>query len=205
MSTSPGGSVHAPTRGHDDVIIRGSLSASASLPSSHVRCSIRRRRSLRHAAEIRNEHTHTRDFDRHREDGKQSVGRPRCSGQPQGRQNAVADDRGDQCTRRRRAEAKESAQLSTKLLSEGCGNAATVDVHPARHSQENREPEGVAIDRDDDVAESPISPAGHSITAYHARRAFMAMNTAAISNTATTPTLLACFASDTTANWAAMT
>src|SRR5207245_11522187 len=116
----------------------------------------------------------------------------------------VADDRGDQCTRRRRAEAEESAQLSTKLLSEGGGNAAAVDVHPARHSQENREPEGVAIDRDDDVAESRISPAGHPITASHARRAFMAMNTAAISNTATTPTLLACFASDTTANWAAM-
>src|SRR6266581_4026385 len=155
MSTSPGGSVHAPTRGHDDVIIRGPLSASASLPSSHARCTTRGRRSLRHAVEIRNKHTHTRDFDRHREDGKQSLERPRCSGQPQGRQNAVADDRGDQCTRRRRAEAKESAQLSTKLLSEGGGNAAAVDVHPARHSQENREPEGVAIDRDDDFAESP--------------------------------------------------
>src|SRR5215467_10999027 len=49
----------------------------------------------------------------------------------------------------------------------------------------------------------PIWPAGHSVTAYQTRRAFMAMNTAAITVTTPTPTLLARLASDTTTNCAA--
>lgn len=51
---------------------------------------------------------------------------------------------------------------------------------------------------------APIWSVEHSITAYQVRRAFMATNTAAITTMAAMPTLRACLASDTTANWAAM-
>src|SRR5207249_6369960 len=51
----------------------------------------------------------------------------------EGRENAVADDRRDQRARCCRAQEKESTKLRTTFASEGCGNTAAVDVHPARY------------------------------------------------------------------------
>src|SRR6266487_5781684 len=45
----------------------------------------------------------------------------------------------------------------------------------------------------------------HWAAAYQASRAFMAAKTPPITRIAASPALLLCFASDTTANWAAMT
>ena len=68
---------------------------------------------------------------------------------------AIADDRNDKRGRGRAAQQKEAAKLPAIGRIERGGNLAAADVDPAAEPDDDRQPEGVAVDQDHQSADGP--------------------------------------------------